>query len=79
MSNIVETSATSWERKVLGAEKLVHVEFWHPQCPYCSMLAPIYVALAEYAGRLEFARVIVLERPANQELAIRYGIMGRLP
>jgi thioredoxin 1 len=77
MSSIVEANAANWERKVLGAEKLVLVEFWHPQCPYCSILAPIYVALAEeYDGKLEFARVNALESPANQELAVRYGIMG---
>jgi thioredoxin 1 len=77
MSNVVEANAANWERKVLDAQKLVLVEFWHPRCPYCSILAPVYVALAEeYAGKLEFARVNVLESPANQELAVRYGIMG---
>jgi thioredoxin 1 len=72
MSNVVEANAANWERGVLDAQKLVLVEFWHPRCPYCSILASVYVALAEeYAGKLEFARVNVLESPANQELAVR--------
>ena len=77
MSDILEASATNWEQTVLEAEKLVLVEFWHPQCPYCATLAPIYEDLAkEFAGKLVFTRINVLENQANQELAVKYGIMG---
>ena len=61
----------------MDSKELVLVDFWHPQCPYCRVLEPIYVELSrEYEGKLEFARFNVLESPENQELAVRWGIMG---
>lgn len=77
MSHIVEADAMNWKREVAEAAKLVLVEFWHPQCPYCGILAPTYVELAEeYGEKLKFTRFNVLENPANQALAVKYGIMG---
>jgi thioredoxin 1 len=74
---IVETNAANWEAEVVVSEELVVVEFWHPECPYCRMLEPVYTELArEYAGRLKFAKLNVLESQENQELAAKYGIMG---
>ena len=74
---MVGTSAVNWSEEVLESKDLVLVEFWHPQCPYCLVLDPVYAELAkEYVGRLKFARFNVLETPENQELAARYGIMG---
>jgi len=75
--NIVETNLANWKREVLDSKDLVVVEFWHPQCPYCRMLEPVYSELAiEYAGKLKFAKFNVMESPANRELAQKYGIMG---
>lgn len=74
---IVETKAANWEKDVLKSKELVLVEFWHPQCPYCRVLDPIYAELArDYAGKLRFAKFNVMESPENQELAVKYGIMG---
>ncbi|UCG37532.1 MAG: thioredoxin [Candidatus Bathyarchaeota archaeon] len=76
-SNIVELNAANWEKEVVKSERLVVVEFWHTQCPYCRILEPIYAKLAEdYSGKLKFAKLNVLESQHNQELAGRYGIMG---
>ncbi len=75
--NVVETNASNWKEEVLESKKLVVVEFWHPQCPYCKVLEPIYQELArEYVGKLEFAKFNVMESMENQELAVKYGIMS---
>lgn len=77
MSKIVETSASNWKEEVLESEDLVVVEFWHPQCPFCKMLEPIYNELSkEYVGELRFAKFNVLKTQKNQELAAEYGIMS---
>jgi thioredoxin 1 len=74
---VVETNAANWGKEILESKELVLVEFWHPQCPYCRVLDPIYDDLArEYTGKLRFARFNVMESPENQELAVKYGIMG---
>jgi len=74
---VTVTNAVNWQRKVLESEKLILVMFWHPQCPYCKMLDPVYAELSvEYAEKLKFAKFNVLESPANQELAAKYGVMG---
>ncbi len=74
---IVETNAANWEAEVIASEELVVVEFWHPECPYCRTLEPVYTELSqEYEGRLKFAKLNVLESQENQELAAKYGIMG---
>ncbi len=75
--NIVETNASNWKEQILKSKELIVVEFWHPQCPYCKILEPLYAELSkEYAGKLKFARFNVLESPENQELAAKYGVMG---
>jgi thioredoxin 1 len=41
------------------------------------VLDPTYADLArDYAGKLRFAKFNVMESPENQELAVKYGIMG---
>jgi len=74
---IVEANAANWKKQVLEAKGLIVVEFWHPQCPYCKMLEPVYTELSkQYEGKLKFARFNVMESLENQELAVKYGIMG---
>lgn len=74
---IVEVSAVNWEDEILKSEKLVLVEFWHPECPHCKVFEPVYNELSkEYTGKLKFAKFNVLESQENQELAVKYGIMG---
>jgi len=41
--DIVETNASNWKEEVLDSNDLIIVEFWHPQCPYCKMVGPVYV------------------------------------
>jgi len=74
---VVDISAENWEGEILESQKLVVVEFWHPQCAYCKMLEPVYRELAqEYGDKLKFARFNVMESPTNQQFAAQYGIMG---
>ncbi len=73
----MNTNAANWGDDVLESNELIVVEFWHPQCPFCRTLEPILNELAnEYAEKLKFAKFNVLESPQNQELAMKYGIMG---
>ncbi len=61
--DVVETNAANWKEEVLESKELVVIGFWHPQCPYCTMLEPVYAELSqEYAGKLKFAKFNVLER-----------------
>ncbi|MFP3985116.1 MAG: thioredoxin family protein [Candidatus Bathyarchaeia archaeon] len=76
-TEIVEINVANWKEEVLESKKLVLVEFWHPQCPYCRLLDPVFAQLVEeYGERLKFAKFNVMESPQNQELAVKYGIMG---
>jgi len=75
--NIVETNAANWKEEIVESKELVVVEFWHPQCPHCKTLEPVYAELSkEYAGKLKFAKFNVLKSEENQELAVKYGIMS---
>jgi thioredoxin 1 len=76
-ASIVDVKAYNWKEEVLESENLVLIKFWSPQCPHCRMIAPIYTELSkEYAGKLKFARLNIIESHQNQELAIRLGVMG---
>jgi len=75
--DIVEINAANWKEEVVESKELVVVEFWHPQCPHCKTLEPVYAELSkEYAGKLKFAKFNVLKSQENQELAAKYGIMS---
>ena len=75
--DIVEANATNWKEKILDSKKLVLVEFWSPQCSHCRMIEPVYNELSkEYADKLKFVKLNVIESQQNQELAVKYGVMG---
>jgi len=74
---IVEPNAANWKEEVLDSKDLIVVEFWHPQCPYCKMLEPVYVELSkEFVGKLKFVKFDVMKSLESQELDAKYGIMG---
>ena len=67
-------SAKTFERRVLGADKPVLVDFYSDSCPPCRELAPTIEQLAkQYRGRAVISKVNVNELP---ELTTRYGIYG---
>lgn len=77
MGNAVELSIDSWEKEVSQSETLTVVYFWHQQCPWCFRLTPIFDKVAEeYAERIKFAKLNVLENSANREVATNMGIMS---
>ncbi len=74
---MVEINAANWKEEVLDSKKLIVVEFWSPQCSHCRMIEPVYNELSkEYAGKLKFAKLNVIDNQQNQELAAKYGVMG---
>lgn len=75
--DMVEANASNWKEEVLKSKKLVLVEFWSPQCPHCRMIEPVYNELSkEYVDKLKFAKLNVIESQSNQELAMKYGVIG---
>ncbi|BDG02248.1 thioredoxin family protein [Anaeromyxobacter oryzae] len=75
MSTFVEEiAATDYDRKVLGAETPVVLDFFSTECPPCEALAPKYEAVAEqFAGKVRFLKIF---RQGNRELATRLGVSG---
>lgn len=73
---VVEVTAETWEKEVLNAEKIVIVEFWHEECPYCQKINPIYKELAKEYEDLKFAQLNIRESQENLQIAKKYGIMG---
>jgi thioredoxin 1 len=77
MGSVLDVDVDSWEREVLQSDTLVLVDFWHEQCPWCKRLEPIYSEVSdEYKGKVKFVKLNVLKKPENQQIAVRYGVMG---
>ncbi len=69
----VVTEAT-FEEEVLNSDLPVLIDFWAEWCAPCKMIAPLVDQLAEkYEGKLRVAKV---DADENQNLLMRYGIMG---
>lgn len=74
MSNLKHFDTETFDIDVLKATGPVIVDFWAEWCPPCRMMEPHLDRLAtEFAGRVTFGKLDVDE---NQEIAMRYGVMG---
>ena len=63
-----------FEADVLNASEPVVVDFYADWCGPCRMMTPVVEQLAgEYAGKVTIGK---LDVDANQDIAIRYGVMG---
>lgn len=72
--NIFEVTEATFDNDVLKSNTPVLVDFWAEWCGPCRMIAPLVDQLAQkYDGRL---RVGKLDTDANQEIVMRFGIMG---
>lgn len=74
MENMKHFDGPNFEADVLHASEPVVVDFYAEWCGPCRMMTPVVEQLAsEYAGRVVIGK---LDVDINQELAIRYGVMG---
>jgi thioredoxin len=64
----------TFEVDVLNASQPVVVDFYADWCPPCKMMEPAIEQLStEFAGKVKIGK---LNTDHNQEIAIRYGVMG---
>jgi len=74
MNNLQHFDAPTFEADVLNAPEPVVVDFYADWCPPCKMMEPAVEKLAdEFAGKVKIGK---LDVDFNQDLAIRYGVMG---
>ena len=74
MNNLKHFDGPTFEADVLNSKEPVVVDFYADWCGPCHMMAPVVEQLAgEYAGRVSVGK---LDVDVNQEIAIRYGVMG---
>jgi thioredoxin 1 len=74
VENIQHFDGPTFEADVLLAAEPVVVDFYADWCPPCRMMDPAVETLAaEFAGKVKFGKLNV---DSNQEIAIRYGVMG---
>jgi thioredoxin 1 len=74
VSNLQHFDGPTFEADVLRAGEPVVVDFYADWCGPCHMMAPVIEQLAgEFAGKVKVGK---LDVDANQEIAIRYGVMG---
>jgi thioredoxin 1 len=66
------TDAT-FTAEVLESEKPVLVDFWAAWCPPCRVMHPI---LDEIAASRDDIKIVSLDVDAEQETAVRYGVLG---
>src|SRR5438309_613830 len=74
MKNLQHFDGPTFEADVLHATEPVVVDFYADWCHPCHMMGPVVEQLAgEFAGKVKIGK---LDVDANQEIAIRYGVMG---
>ena len=74
MQNLQHFDGPTFEADVLQAAEPVVVDFYADWCPPCRMMEPAVETLAdEFAGKVKIGKLNV---DHNQEIAIRYGVMG---
>lgn len=77
MANVSEVNVSNWEKEVSQSDILTVVYFWHERCPWCMRLNPIFDDITEeYAGKIRFTKLNVLDSPANQEMATNLGVLS---
>ena len=74
MNNLQHFDGPTFEADVLQSEQPVVVDFYADWCHPCHMMGPVIDQLAaDYAGKVKIGK---LDVDTNQEIAIRYGVMG---
>jgi thioredoxin 1 len=74
VNNVKHFDGPTFEVDVLQASEPVVVDFYADWCGPCRMMTPIIEQLAaDYAGKVTVGK---LDVDVNQDIAIRYGVMG---
>jgi len=74
VKNLQHFDGPTFEADVLQSKQPVVVEFYADWCHPCHMMGPVIEQLAgDYAGKVKIGN---LDVDANQEIAIRYSVMG---
>jgi len=74
MNNLKHFEGETFEADVLKSPVPVLVDFYADWCPPCRAMTPAVEQLAtELAGKVSIGK---LDVDANQDIAIRYGVMG---
>jgi thioredoxin 1 len=74
MENMKHFDGPTFEADVLQSSQPVVVDFYADWCGPCQMMSPVVEQLAsELAGQVVIGK---LDVDVNQEIAIRYGVMG---
>src|SRR4051794_35684456 len=71
--DLLNVTDHSFTAEVLESDAPVLVDFWAAWCGPCRVMNPI---LADLAGERDDVRVVKLDTEANQETAIRYGVLA---
>jgi thioredoxin 1 len=73
-TQLLHFDGPTFDADVLNSAEPVVVDFYADWCPPCRMMTPAVEQLAgELAGRVKVGKLNVDD---NQEIAIRYGVMG---
>ena len=76
MSDVLEVQADTWEFEVMKADIPVVVDFWHNMCGWCLKLNPVFAQLPEHFHNVKFAKVNILEKAENRQIAMDHGVLG---
>lgn len=72
--SVVSIQGARFQDEVVKSDRPVVVDFYADWCGPCKMIEPVIDKLSEeYGGRVKFVKV---DTDANQDLAMKFGIMS---